>query len=871
MICILSSDVDAAQVGGKAANLGRALSLGLRVPPAFVITREALALFLNETGLVMQAQAMLDDGELDRRARQRAYETLCSSVLEAAIPENLTEATSDLVEEFLRSAAVGLAVRSSGVQEDLEKASFAGVYESFLGVSSVDELWDCVRRCWCATWSPQAVDYARKMGLDLQSDQMAVIVQELVPAESAGVIFTADPLTGNPWRFVLNAAFGLAQGVMDGSAPADRFVLEWDTNVVLERRIAEKPAALVPGRDGVQKTASPNGRRTAAAISDEMASQIGGLALQLDRAFDCRVDVEWAVAGQDVHVVQVRPITALPDFFPHELEGQDAEVTWRPSELAYYTKVRDGEDLVAPFYRDSWSLDLWHRYLVPRDIFPRRAGEERDFNGYRYMTEWTWEAEEYDFDQTVKWLAEHEAGLRDAWLAKKEEMLQACDRITEAQRNARRVKDLIPLLLSCRDLDLDHLAAVWAAPQWMFFTCEYLLREFLKDIAPDLSVGGLLQGLPCYSYERTLAAQQLGRSIHESVVRSAFEQRPLGEVMPYLMAHYPECQFLQDLEALCWRFGVRSPTWSGQWWARWSAEPTTQVLLTIKKSLLGQEEDITQVVERCVRRQKESEEEVRMLVRQHDSTLLDRLEKILAWARFWVPVLDDRKWLCVVSTRLADLKRQTGDQLVEEGLLDEPADLLLLTVEDLRQIAEVGDSRQYRDLYLERKREYERNRRLVPPEFLGKSPETPRDEEAASVCDSDGEVLDEHTFKGEGLSPGRVVGMARKTRDVNDLAFLDSLNEEHILVCWCFTSHGVDWLSMLMGIKGLVTVQCAQLGHAVQIARECGVPYVNLSGVEWDSIPDGARVSLDGNAGTVTILEVDDESDQITQRDQTIR
>ena len=854
MVCAhLSSDVDAAQVGGKAANLGKARSLGLRVPPAFVITRGALALFLDETGLVTRVQAMLDDGGLDRRARQHTYEDLCASVLAASIPENLAEAVSDLAEEFLRSASAGLAVRSSGIQEDLEKASFAGVYESFLGVSSVDELWDCVRQCWCASWSPQVVDYARKMGLDLQPDQMAVIVQELVPAESAGVIFTADPLTGNLWRFVLNAAFGLGQGVMDGSAPADRFVLEWDTGTVLEKRVIEKPAALVAERTGVQQIALPDDQRTAAALSDAMASRIGGLALQLDRAFDRRVDVEWAVVGQDIYIVQVRPITALPDFFPHELEGQDAEVTWRLSELAYYTKARDGEDLVAPFYRDSWSLDLWHRYLVPHDIFPRRAGEERDFSGYRYSTEWVWEAEEYDFDQTVEWLAEHESGLRDAWLAKKEEMLQACDRIAEAQKNVRRAKDLIPLLLSCRDLELDHLATVWAAPQWMFFTCEYLLREFLKDIAPDFAVGGLLQGLPCYSYERTLAAQRLGRSIHESTVRSAFEQKSLGEVIPYLMAYHPECQFLQDLEALCWRFGVRSPTWSGQWWARWNAEPTTQVLLTIKKSLFDQRTDITQVLERCVHRRKESEEKVRMLARQHDPALLDRLGKILTWAQFWVPILDDRKWLCVVSTRLADLKRQTGDQLVEEGLLDEPADLLLLTVEDLRQIAEAGDSRQYRDLYLERKREYERNRRLVPPEFLGKSPETPQDEEAASICG--GEVLDEHTFKGEGLSPGRVVGIARKTRDVNDFVFLDSLNEEHILVCWCFMSHGVDWLSMLMGIKGLVTMECAQLGHAVQIARECGVPYVYLMGVEWDSIPDSAKIAIDGNAGTVTVLD----------------
>ncbi|MBN1979483.1 MAG: hypothetical protein JW918_18960 [Anaerolineae bacterium] len=858
MICVhLSSDVDAAQVGGKAANLGRAHSMGLQVPPAFVITRDALNLFLNETGLVTRVQAMLDGGELDRRARQRAYENLCASVLDAAIPKNLAEAVSNLAEEFLRSAPAGLAVRSSGIQEDLAQASFAGVYESFLGVSSVDGLWDCVRRCWCASWSPQVVDYARKMGLDLQPDQMAVIVQELVPAESAGVIFTSDPLTGNPWRFVLNAAFGLAQGVMDGSAPADRFVLEWDTGAMLEKRIVEKLTALVPGRNGVQKAALPDDRRTAAALSDTMASQIGGLALQLDRAFDCRVDVEWVVMGKDVYIVQVRPITALPDFFPHELEGQDVEVTWRPSDPAWYASVKEGECLVAPFFRDIWALEKWGRYLVPGDIFPRRVGRERDSNGYRYMTEWTWEGGGYDFDQTVEWLTEHEAELRRAWLGKKEEILQASRRIAQAQETARQARDLIPLLLSCRELDADREATVWGPPQWMIFTCQWLLEEFFKDIVPDFSIGGLLQGLPCYSYERTEAAQMLGRSIGEESVRDAFAQKPLDQVIPYLAARYPESRFLQDLEDFCQRFGMRFPRG-----AVCECGDMAQVLLTIRNGALGKGKDVASALEECARDRKILEEEYRACIRAHDPSLLDRFERILDWAQFWVPVLDDRKWTRVLSMRLADLIRCTGDALVDEGLLDDSADLLLLTVDDLTQIAEADTVREYRALVLAHKREYERNRRLAPPAFLGAPPKADQGEAISVKGPVTGVQPEGPVFRGHGFAPGRVTGVVQKTYAVGDPEFLDSLTGEHILVCSCFTNYETDWLSLLMIARGLVTVQGAQLQHAVQIARECGVPYVNLPEVEWNSIPDGARIAIDGYAGTVTVLEVADESDQ---------
>ena len=106
-----------------------------------------------------------------------------------------------------------MAVRSSGAREDLETASFAGIYESHLGVCTPGDFWEKTRRCWLSAWSPRAVQYACKMGIPLPADHMAVLVQRMLPAGSAGVIFTADPLTGNPFRFVLNAVFGLAQGL----------------------------------------------------------------------------------------------------------------------------------------------------------------------------------------------------------------------------------------------------------------------------------------------------------------------------------------------------------------------------------------------------------------------------------------------------------------------------------------------------------------------------------------------------------------------------------------------------------------------------------------------------------------------------------
>ena len=141
----LTPDVSVMQVGGKAANLGKAIALGLRVPSAFVVTKDALTFFLEATELKDKVVQLLRyDGATDRITRQGIYEEVSAEVLDAQIPEALRREVSELGERLLESAPTGLAVRSSGIQEDSEKASFAGIYRSFLYVSSIETLWESI-------------------------------------------------------------------------------------------------------------------------------------------------------------------------------------------------------------------------------------------------------------------------------------------------------------------------------------------------------------------------------------------------------------------------------------------------------------------------------------------------------------------------------------------------------------------------------------------------------------------------------------------------------------------------------------------------------------------------------------------------------
>lgn len=858
MYCIeLSPTVDSTQVGAKAANLGKAISLGINVPQSFVVTRKALDLFLKETGLRKQAHKLLKERKSDRIIRRKSYEELCAAVLTAQIPESLNEEVSRLAEQLLESAPAGLAVRSSGIQEDSEKASFAGVYDSFLCVSSIEAIWDSILKCWCSSWSPSAIDYAVKMGVYLEPDPMAVIVQKVIQADSAGVIFTADPLTGNPWRFVINSTFGLAKDLVGGSATADQFVLEWDTGRILEKQIVEKAKTIVPGRFGIKEVELPDDKKNTASLSDETTHQIGQLALKLDRAFDLRVDIEWAVEGEDIFLIQVRPVTALPEFFPHVLSGYDADVTWTPS---WYIGIeKDDSGPIAPLFRDVWCSEQWLRYKPQAVILGHSEFLERDFNGYRYLAERVFRHCSLEEEELEPWLDANEAKLRCDWLTAKEKMIQQCGITEKDKEKTASTEELIVDLLTARERMVDLEAVCLGPSQSLGWNCEDLLKPFVNQIAPEFATDKLLQGLPSYSYERTEAAQRLGRSIHENAVKAVFSEKSLDAIIPYLLVHHKECQFLRDYEHFCWQFGLRPSSWLSRpkrWATGWNIEPI-QVLLVTRSAFLGQCRDIKIVREERVRERKIAETKIRSIIQQKEPALLARFDKILEWTQFWAPALDDRTWCYLPYFRTFELIWQAGVRLQKVGLIDVPEDVLLFTSEELERIGKAGDVCKYQDLYIANKREYETNHRLAPPDYLGIPPESHRGMDVPQQKSDDTQIrVTGKVFVGRGFTSGHVTGIARKVSDLEDSDLLNSLNSEHILFCTqtafdCDT----DWLSLFIVVKGLVTLHdMPYLHHAIQIGRECGVPYVGLPNTDATSIPDNARIALNGTEGTVTVL-----------------
>ncbi len=312
------SHANIAIVGGKGANLGEMIRAGLPVPPGFVVTIGAYERMRESSGIGAAVDALLRNVPIDDTAAlQRVSAQLRELVSKVELPDELVH---EIALAYARLAAstpgVGeplVAVRSSATAEDTTEFSFAGMFESVLGVRGPAALADAVRRCWASTFGARVLYYrlSRQMPAEMP---VAVVVQRMVPSEKSGVMFTADPATGASDQIVIEAAWGLGEVVVGGQVTPDRYVAKKHSGVVVERYVGAKEFLLEALPEGgtrrVELANDPRGKRTV--LSEPELAGLVKLALASERHYGAPQDMEFAIAGGELFVTQTRPITTLP-------------------------------------------------------------------------------------------------------------------------------------------------------------------------------------------------------------------------------------------------------------------------------------------------------------------------------------------------------------------------------------------------------------------------------------------------------------------------------------------------------------------------------------------------------------------------------
>ena len=302
---------DIAAVGGKGASLGEMFAIGLPVPRAFVVTSQAFRRFLVKTGLEETLFKELDSLNVDdNNALEQAAKVAKEAVLDAKMPDAIVEAIKAAYRRMDESELV-VAVRSSATAEDLPDASFAGQQETYLNIKGEARLVEAVQKCWASLYGARALYYRAKQGFDDRSVNIAVVVQQLVNSEKAGVMFTSHPVTGEPLT-IIEGSWGLGEAVVSGSVSPDKYVFDQRSGNVIDRLIAEKKIEIVPDRDhGTKVMPVPADRMEMPVLSDEEVTQLATFGKIAEGHYGNPQDIEWSIVGNTYYILQSRPITTI--------------------------------------------------------------------------------------------------------------------------------------------------------------------------------------------------------------------------------------------------------------------------------------------------------------------------------------------------------------------------------------------------------------------------------------------------------------------------------------------------------------------------------------------------------------------------------
>ncbi|MFI7117448.1 phosphoenolpyruvate synthase [Amycolatopsis sp. NPDC049868] len=356
---------DAESAGGKGANLGELITAGFSVPPGFVVLREAYLASLEEAG-VRGEIAELHEKALASADEPEQLSGLCDELRALVHRAGMTAGVlTDVIEAYHGiGQSTPIAVRSSATGEDGAEASFAGMNASFTNVWGDNAVRERIVDCWASLFSPRVIGYRAGRGFTGEP-AIAVVVQKMIAADRSGVIFTADPRSGDRDRLVVEAVFGQGEAIVSGAVEPDTYLVAKEDLRLVSARVGSKSHKIIAEVGGgdvkVALPAQAAGRRV---LDDSAVLELARLATRIEDHYGIPQDIEFALAGKEIWVVQSRPVTTLPE---DREQAQDVLVTGLPAspgvaggavrvlhDPAEGRRLRDGEVLVAPMTNPDW-------------------------------------------------------------------------------------------------------------------------------------------------------------------------------------------------------------------------------------------------------------------------------------------------------------------------------------------------------------------------------------------------------------------------------------------------------------------------------------------------------------------------------------
>jgi rifampicin phosphotransferase len=898
-----AAGTDHALVGGKGANLGNMTGKGFQVPPGFTVSTDAYRAHVADSGIRSQIETLLGEidyadavGLEDRVAKIRAL------ITKAKMPDAVIR---EIASAYSKVGATSfVAVRSSGTAEDLEGASFAGLHDTYLDIMGQDALADAVKRCWASMWTGRAVAYRHNGGFDHFSSAIAVVVQKMVKSEISGVMFTGNPVNGATDQIFINASYGLGEAVVSGIVTPDEYVVRHRDLKILNAQIGSKLVQVVrdPARGiGTVEAEVPEALRGQQAMTDAQIKELADLGCKIQAAYGAfPQDIEWGYSEGQFYVLQSRPVTGV-DFswdadVTNSVQGNDDGCAW--DELwsrTFPQEMWTGAISPLMFSWRCWGLNQCHSLGVQTFLYPELDYTTRRlwiyYKGVSYYNckadldliktavhpiirpgmleklpkDWHDEALSADFDMqrfidSYLHVEKHrpDMGL-NWWKAIRDDFI-----------NSKKYRDFTkPLavadLAAKSDTDLrtyigDVMREEIASydPPWNGLL--YPMRDALGFIAwlcENWYTGGnptifmdLMTGTrnPTVTTDDNFAVWELANMIHESPeLKSLFERHPDVRFFDHLAQCRDGPAFQAKYDEHVRLRGHRGHPDRDIYFDRRADDP--MVDLRLFPALMGapnpriQEHLMTAKLEATIDHVAEN------LEQQPMGVLKSRLFRFLIdFAHNSLEYRDNEREVMDWSTYAIKLGfEEVGRRCVKAGVFEDYKDCYFLTMEELYAAQDGTDNR---PLTLAKIKARKKNfhdidtRAMVPSHYLQYG--------RPAVVDLP-DVGEGGLLKGKTTSVGKVKGTARV---VTELKQIGRVNKGEILIV-----HATDpgWTPVFMLIKGIVLETGGLISHGALLAREYGLPGVQIEGA-LQLIPDGATITLDGDAGIVIIHDDEDNS-----------
>ncbi len=840
-------------VGGKGLSLVRLLAAGLPVPGGFHITTAAYRRFVAENDLqprILQAAegADADDPAALETASQRIRALFDAGTIPAAVAAALSEA-------YAPFDGAPVAVRSSATAEDLPGASFAGQQESYLNVRGRDALLAAVRACWASLWTARALAYRRKNNIAQESVALAVVVQEMVAADAAGILFTANPVSGARGEMLINAAWGLGEAIVSGAVTPDTLVVEKASGRLLQRETADKAIMTLRTEQGTRDVPVPASQRGQAVLSDGQAAELARMGLRIEQLYGMPMDIEWARAEGAFFVVQARPITALPPAWE------------RPDPKALYTRASLAEHTPSPVsplfgtlgleFANEATLRIYQRMVGSRaPALMAEGGYYQPLNGYVYYAIRTGGRNMLTLARMTAQAGPILRGSVARWQAGRKQLAAMVEEWERTPPAARTPSELLAgvrsvVAAACTYYTVIQTVLPAASSAEVLFTTFYerLIRRRQEPPAATFLLGfetmavraeqSLFDLAAWVRSEPALVNHLFQRSTHALAAEIVQESPPHG---------------LPDALWSAWRqrFGRHMETYGRTAYEFDFANPTPQetpgpLLDTIKAFLAGQAEDPHARRLAAVARREQATQAVLERTGWPRRGIFLRL---LRWAQETGPMREDSIFdLGMGHPLIRRLLGELGLRFAAAGALAEQDDIYWLEQSELGElVAALERGAPLADCAARipaRKQQWQAALRFSPPLILPERTSWQRLMQGGEARRIDGKLV----LKGVGTSGGRVTAPARVLFGPEDF---NALQPGDILVAVTTTP---AWTPLFARAAAVVTDIGGPLSHSSIVAREYGIPAVMAARSATRAIHSGCMITVDGSAGTVTLDE----------------